>query len=354
MAPQLPAKTSTSTGAVSLRPSLFSSLAFPLLLSRLPSSPLSPSLFSSLLSSVSRTLSCCLWNHALPLPLIHSSHASSFAEREVQEELVRIWRKKKDREVLKHPSFAQIPRFYVKKTSSTRAAASHSSSAGVSLPVPIDESKRPGALMEAEMDRLVRHRLQEHMMSLVLEPSELDECWRLLRAHASPPASPTDERINYDGFCQVAEAMPPRASEMFFCASHFLRLPLDQWGRISVLHFFQWLRCKNALLRTRAELSMYDTSADGTLSERELEQWVSDLIPQLPALQELRDEFAPFYKQYPSGTHQVTAVRKFFFFLDPKRRGRISLHKLLSSPIMHELLELRRNDITPDELAYNW
>ena len=66
---------------------------------------------------------------------------------------------------------------------------------------------------------------------------------------------------------------------------------------------------------------------------------------------------------------KVTAVRKFFFFLDPRRRGRmspqcsplrdhprlpetrrgrISLQKMLSSPIMHELLELRRGEACRD------
>ena len=38
----------------------------------------------------------------------------------------------------------------------------------------------------------------------------------------------------------------------------------------------------------------------------------------------------------------MTAVRKFLFFLDVPRKGRISLRAILSSPILHELFELRR------------
>ena len=47
-------------------------------------------------------------------------------------------------------------------------------------------------------------------------------------------------------------------------------------------------------------------------------------------------------------------VRKFLFFLDPKRRGRVSVRELLAHPILHELLELRRSDISPRELRSNW
>mmetsp|Transcript_9407 Transcript_9407/g.20601 ORF Transcript_9407/g.20601 Transcript_9407/m.20601 type:complete len:318 (+) Transcript_9407:3-956(+) len=121
---------------------------------------------------------------------------------------------------------------------------------------------------------------------------------------------------------------------------------MDDYGRISILHFTQWLRCKNSILRTRVELSCYDSAGDGAVTERELEQWVSDLLPLLPALAELRAEFLPFYK--------VTAVRKFFFFLDPKRRGRVSLKALLASPILHELFQLRKEGLTPEETQDNW
>ena len=67
-------------------------------------------------------------------------------------------------------------------------------------------------------------RLREYMSSLVLDPSELDECWHLLKAHVSPPYSPADERINYDDFCQVADQLQLRqvaggSAERFFACS---------------------------------------------------------------------------------------------------------------------------------------
>lgn len=38
----------------------------------------------------------------------------------------------------------------------------------------------------------------------------------------------------------------------------------------------------------------------------------------------------------------IAAVRKFFFFLDPKRTGRIYIKDMLTSPILAELYELRQ------------
>ena len=66
--------------------------------------------------------------------------------------------------------------------------------------------------------------------------------------------------------------------------------------------------------------SLYDTTGDGFLREQDLESYIYDLIPQLPALRDLEENFYPFYV--------FTAVRKFFFFLDPKRRGQLGRLKL--------------------------
>jgi len=257
------------------------------------------------------------------------------AERNVQAELAKIWRRRDEAEVGAEPSLKHIPRFFLRK--------------------PVAERGSQAQLVQQEVSKLARDRLREYMNSLVLDVAELDECWHLLKARVSPPYSPADERINYDDFCQVADQLqlrqlasgsPERSVDSFFSASHYLKFDLDTYGRISILHFFQWVRCKNAILRTRLELSCFDSGGDGTLTERELEMWIQDSLRNLPALQGCTKEFFPFYK--------VTAVRKFFFFLDPKRRGRVALRDVLASPILHEMLELRRTDLTSEEQQHNW
>lgn len=50
----------------------------------------------------------------------------------------------------------------------------------------------------------------------------------------------------------------------------------------------------------------------------------------------------------------MTVVRKFLFFLDAKRRGRVSVREMLAHPILHEFLELRRADVSAREFRSNW
>ena len=100
----------------------------------------------------------------------------------------------------------------------------------------------------------------------------------------------------------------------------------DEHGRISNDIFFQYVLRKVTLAQTRIQLSLYDTVGDGFLREMDLERYMYDLIPQLPALRDLLENlenFMPFYV--------FTAVRKFFFFLDPKRRGKIAIKDMLST-----------------------
>ena len=119
----------------------------------------------------------------------------------------------------------------------------------------------------------------------------------------------------------------------FFCAAFTVFDPIstsqfrrDEHGRISNDIFFQYVLRKVTLAQTRIQLSLYDTVGDGFLREMDLERYMYDLIPQLPALRDLLENlenFMPFYV--------FTAVRKFFFFLDPKRRGKIAIKDMLST-----------------------
>ena len=70
------------------------------------------------------------------------------------------------------------------------------------------------------------------------------------------------------------------------------------------------------------------------MREKDLENYVFELIPTFAQLSQLQENFYPFYV--------ITAVRKFFFFLDPKKNGRIYIKDMLTSPILAELYELRQ------------
>lgn len=97
--------------------------------------------------------------------------------------------------------------------------------------------------------------------------------------------------------------------------------------------FFSYVVRKVNIKQTRIQLSYYDTIGHGYLREKDMENFIFELIPTLPQLSQLQEEFYPFYV--------FTAVRKFFFFLDPKRTGKIFIRDLLPSTILPELYELR-------------
>ncbi|KAJ3047577.1 Serine/threonine-protein phosphatase 2A regulatory subunit B'' subunit gamma [Rhizophlyctis rosea] len=76
-----------------------------------------------------------------------------------------------------------------------------------------------------------------------------------------------------------------------------------------------------------------------------MQDYVSDLVPSLN-LTTLNESFWKFYI--------CTAVRKFIFFLDPLRRGKISIQTILLSPILTEMFELRENEMSRDYERTNW
>ena len=69
-------------------------------------------------------------------------------------------------------------------------------------------------------------------------------------------------------------------------------------------------------------------------------------MPTFPQLENLQEPFYPFYV--------ITAVRKFVFYLDPKRTGKIMIKDMLTSPILAELYELRSQNMSLEDAMGNW
>lgn len=68
---------------------------------------------------------------------------------------------------------------------------------------------------------------------------------------------------------------------------------------------------------------------------QDLENYIQDLIPTLPQLDGLEKSFHSFYV--------CTAVRKFLFFLDPLRTGRVRIQDILACSFLDDLLEVSSN-----------
>ena len=173
----------------------------------------------------------------------------------------------------------------------------------------------------------------------MLEKEDLEHLWYLLKEHLSQPDDGT-ERINYDQFVFVSSMLPPKCRQ-FFAASTFLKFERDEFGRIEIVPFFHYVVRKVNLFQTRIQISLYDSSGYGYLKEKDLENYIFELMPTFPQLEQLTEPFYPFYV--------ITSVRKFFFFLDPKRTGKIQIKDMLTSPILAELYELRQPNMSVED-----
>ncbi|KND03012.1 uncharacterized protein SPPG_02083 [Spizellomyces punctatus DAOM BR117] len=211
-----------------------------------------------------------------------------------------------------------IPRFFVKKK------------------VPSSElAQKFGEAAYAEFISFQRNSL--------LSNEELDILWDALLERAT---GETDEerQISYADFDQINSTLPAKFRS-FFKPSCYMRFVEEDDGTISVLQFFNYVLRKVSLLQARLDLSVYDDDRDGYLTEEDLQRYVADLIPSLN-LHTLSKSFHKFYL--------CTASRKFGFFLDPMRRGKIGIQNILLSPILTELFELREPELPKDYERSNW
>lgn len=246
--------------------------------------------------------------------------------QEEEEELRKILKREQEEEFRRNPSLTSIPRFFT-------------------------GSKRPrfGSFTEEPLQpkvhREARQRLLHRKTLELLDEEDLHKMLTLLKENVTEKQNDLDA-ISYDGFQKVGRELPEHF-QPFFRPSSFLKFTRDQFGCIAIVPFFSYVVRHANIKQTRVQLSYYDTVGGGYLREKDMENFIFELIPTLPQLSSLQEEFYPFYV--------FTAVRKFFFFLDPKRSGRIYIRDLLSSPILPELYELRQDQPLEDsEASSNW
>ncbi|XP_075359252.1 serine/threonine-protein phosphatase 2A regulatory subunit B'' subunit gamma isoform X2 [Mycteria americana] len=180
----------------------------------------------------------------------------------------------------------------------------------------------------------------------LLDNEELQNLWFLLDKHQTSPMIGEEAMINYENFLKVGEKAGPKCKQ-FFTAKIFAKLlHNDPYGRISIMQFFNYVMRKVWLHQTRIGLSLYDVAGQGYLRESDLENYILELIPTLPQLDGLEKSFYSFYV--------CTAVRKFFFFLDPLRTGKIKIQDILACSFLDDLLELRDEELSKESQETNW
>ncbi|XP_064601702.1 serine/threonine-protein phosphatase 2A regulatory subunit B'' subunit gamma-like [Liolophura sinensis] len=218
-------------------------------------------------------------------------------------------------------SYAAIPKFYYK--------------------LPAEDELLLQKLREESRAVFLQRRSRE-----LLDNDELQSLWFLLDKHHTPPVIGDEQLINYEDFLKVGAQAGPKCKP-FFTATVFSKLlQTDLYGRVSIMQFFNYVMRKVWLHQTRIGLSLYDMAGQGYLKESDLENYILELIPTLPQLNGLERSFYSFYV--------CTAVRKFFFFLDPMRTGKIKIKDILACSFLDDLLELRDEDLSKEMQESNW
>ena len=205
-------------------------------------------------------------------------------------------------------------------------------------------------ILQQKLREEARAQFLQRRSKLLLDNTELKELWAVLDTHTSSVAgdssSETENMMNWDQFCVVRSMVSDKTRE-YFKSQVFAKLQQgDRLGRISIMALFNYIMRKVWLHQTRIGLSLYDVTGQGFLRESDLENYILELIETLPQLDGLEKSFHPFYV--------CTAVRKFFFFLDPLKTGKIKIQDVLACSFLDDLLELRDQELSKDLQEQNW
>ncbi|XP_068624966.1 serine/threonine-protein phosphatase 2A regulatory subunit B'' subunit gamma-like [Battus philenor] len=184
----------------------------------------------------------------------------------------------------------------------------------------------------------------------LLDNSELKHLWSLLEKSSGnqSPSNNNDElTIDYLQFKKIRDDAGPKYRP-YFTAEVFGRLQAAEGGvgKVRGVSLFNYVMRRVWLQQTRIGLSLYDVTGQGYLTEHDLESYIAELVPSLAALDGLDSSFSSFYV--------CTAARKFLFFLDPLRVGRVRIRDVLSCSFLDDLLELREEDLPMELQEQNW
>ena len=120
----------------------------------------------------------------------------------------------------------------------------------------------------------------------------------------------------------------------FFKACNFLKFDKDKYGRIDILAFFHYVVRKTNIEENKVALSLSDIYCEGFLTDKDLETYIKEEIKQFYFYEsEITDDIREYYL--------LVAQRKFFFFLDPKRTGKINIRDIVTSNILTEFNEMK-------------
>jgi len=200
--------------------------------------------------------------------------------------------------------------------------------------------KKKTSKLQHQLQKASYYSLHTEINNNLLDEEDLDELWIALCDSSDNHDAQIYKRLSYFDFTAIAAALPERF-KAYFSTKIFYQL-MDESGYISVKVFFDYVLKKVSFKQTRLDLSLYDTDNTGFLTEEQFEDYLTDLIKSLPQIFNMDESFEKFYV--------CIAARKFFFFLDPRHKGKINIRETLMSPVYQEFYSLKEKNND----SYNW
>lgn len=197
--------------------------------------------------------------------------------------------------------------------------------------------EKPKTKLEAKLREEARTFFLKGRSLELIDNNELKHFWNLLNKHHTPPLHNGDMFINQEDYLAIKDPVMDKVNK-FLKPDRFPNLQSRSripGGKVAIINLFNYVMRKVWIQQTRIGLSLYDPTGLGYLRENDLEAYIFELIPSLTQLDGLEKSFHSFYV--------CTAVRKFFFFLDPLRTGKIRIKDILKSNFLDELLEVPIN-----------
>lgn len=115
-----------------------------------------------------------------------------------------------------------------------------------------------------------------------------------------------------------------------------MKFDKDKFGRIEIPAFFHYVIKKCKFEESRIKLVSFDMYCEGYLVDKDLENFIKDEIRQFRFYDRISDDIKEYYL--------LVAQRKFFFFLDTKRTGRIYIKDIVTSNVLKEFNEMKEEE----------
>ena len=234
-----------------------------------------------------------------------------------------------------------------------------------------------------KMSKLIQTDLNDVIMGFMLSDSDIEAIRRVMESNALDPLHKIDldmpmdrieldclnygvniehdfnkaklleelsrDRINYEIFSNIPNLLrisnPTLSNKVkcIFLPSVYKIFVSDELGTISIRSVLNYIKSKVGLVQHRLTLGLFDLDNSGYLTLVDLEQYILSQIPVMFQFQTFNPAFFGFYIE--------NALAKFFFLLDEKKSGKISIQDLIGSDAFKEFNEMRQVD---EENVNNW